>query len=131
MDTLYAYRSDEARRAGLRVHRVNGIGEVGLKRIVTDLKRRKAFNRLMKAIMEHLGVTAAAQQDSQPCEACYDAFALSLEICCDSQLTNVAAEKYRMFMAYDLEKSQPSILHEPTMEDISIDLRPVMGFCNG
>ncbi|KAF4680934.1 hypothetical protein FOZ60_012771 [Perkinsus olseni] len=34
-----------------------------LYRIVTDLKRRKAFNRLMKAIMKHLDVTAAAQQD--------------------------------------------------------------------
>ncbi|KAF4729348.1 hypothetical protein FOZ63_002693, partial [Perkinsus olseni] len=33
-------------------------------RIVADLKHRKAFNRLMKAIMEHLDVTAAAQQDS-------------------------------------------------------------------
>ncbi|KAF4700974.1 hypothetical protein FOZ63_020439 [Perkinsus olseni] len=33
-----------------------------LYRIVADLKHRKAFNRLMKAIMEHLDVTAAAQQ---------------------------------------------------------------------
>ncbi|KAF4680695.1 hypothetical protein FOZ60_013112 [Perkinsus olseni] len=37
-----------------------------LYRIVADLKHRKAFNRLMKAIMEHLDVTAAAQQDVPP-----------------------------------------------------------------
>ncbi|KAF4689749.1 hypothetical protein FOZ60_001176 [Perkinsus olseni] len=46
--------------------RVAGLIPFHLYRIVTDLKRREAFNRLMKAIMEHLDVAAAAQQDVPP-----------------------------------------------------------------
>ncbi|KAF4680692.1 hypothetical protein FOZ60_013109, partial [Perkinsus olseni] len=61
MTPAHRFRCDEATSPGRGWPGEYPSISTGLWR--TERKHRKAFNRLMKAIMEHLDVTAAAQQD--------------------------------------------------------------------